>query len=225
LVARTLFVDPLAPVDGARYQLLLDNGFRRSGAHIYRPECGECRRCIPVRIPAAELRLNRSQRRNLARNRSDLEIVQRSAGFYPEHYELYVAYLRGRHPGSGMAEEVSADTYRDFLIAPWGGETLLLEMRLRGRLAAVAVTDVLPRSLSAVYTFFAPEHARRALGTYAILTQAALAGNLGLAHLYLGYWIEECRKMSYKDSFRPIEAFIAGRWRRFEREDVIDWRG
>jgi arginine-tRNA-protein transferase len=225
LMARTLFADPLAPIDSARYQILLENGFRRSGAHIYRPECGECRRCVPVRIPTAAFEPNRSQRRNRARNQSDLEVVERRAGLHREHYGLYAAYLRGRHPGSGMAEEVSPETYGDFLVSPWGGETLLLELRLKGRLVAVAVTDLLPRSLSAVYTFFAPELAGRALGTYAILTQVAQARRLGLDHLYLGYWIEECRKMSYKDKFRPIEAFVAGRWQRFARGETIDWRG
>jgi len=36
---------------------------------------------------------------------------------------------------------------------------------------------------------------------------------LGLAHLYLGYWIAESRKMAYKSTFRPIEGLVEGEWR------------
>jgi arginine-tRNA-protein transferase len=225
LLARTLFVDPLARMDATRYQFLLEHGFRRSGSHIYRPECGECRRCVPVRIPVAELSLNRSQRRNAEVNDRDLVSIERPARFYPEHYALYAAYVRSRHPGGGMAEDLSEENYCDFLITPWGGETLLLELRIGERLVAVAVTDLLPRALSAVYTFFEPELSDRAPGTYALLRQIALARDTGRDHLYLGYWIEECRKMSYKDKYRPLEAFVGGHWRRFARGEPIVWRG
>jgi arginine-tRNA-protein transferase len=113
-----------------------------------------------------------------------------------------------------MAEGTS-ENYRDFLIDPWGGETRLLEFRLPGRLMAVAVTDVTPSGLSAVYTFFDPELAHRAPGTFAILCQIEAAKALGLPYLYLGYWIEACGKMSYKSRFRPLEAWSGRAWERF----------
>jgi arginyl-tRNA--protein-N-Asp/Glu arginylyltransferase len=224
LRSRTLFVDPMARMDGTRYQLLLEHGFRRSGAHIYRPECDGCHRCVAVRIPVAEFVPNRSQRRNAAVNNKDLTLIERPARFYPEHYSLYTAYLRHRHPGGGMSQDLSPENYHDFLITPWGGETLLLELRLKDRLAAVAVTDVLPLSLSAVYTFFDPELSGRALGNYGVLIQIAQARRFERDHLYLGYWIQECRKMSYKDKYRPLEAFLAGHWQRFGRGESIKWR-
>jgi arginine-tRNA-protein transferase len=224
LSARTLFVDPMAPMDGPRYEGLIEQGFRRSGAHVYRPACDPCRRCVPVRIPVREFSPNRSQRRN-ARLNADLTLVDRPAAFDPEHYFLYETYVRSRHAGGGMAEDASAQSYQDFLTRPWGGETRLLELRLGARLLAVAVTDRLPASLSAVYTFFDPAPPRRALGTFAVLRQIALARRLGLRYLYLGYWIEECRKMSYKDAFRPIQAWTGGHWRQYGRGETIAWRG
>jgi len=217
LTARTLFVDPFAAMDGRRYGLLLEHGFRRSGTHIYRPECGDCRRCVPVRIPVADFAPNRSQRRNAALNTGDLVLIERPARFDPEHYQLYARYVRERHPGGGMSEDLAPETYYDFLIAPWGGETLLLELRLGGRLVAVAVTDSVPQGLSAVYTFFDPLCAGRAPGTYAVLCQVALARSLGLDRLYLGYWIQACGKMSYKANYRPVETLLEGSWTRFER--------
>lgn len=223
LRSRTLFVDPLARMDGARYQLLLEHGFRRSGSHIYRPECEGCRRCVPLRIPVAEFTPNRSQRRNASIN-GDLTLIEQPARFQWEHYGLYEAYLRRRHPGGGMSQDLSPESYHDFLIRPWGGETVLLELRLENRLAAVAVTDLLPQSLSAVYTFFDPDFSRRALGTCAVLSQITRARASRRDHLYLGYWIEECHKMSYKDQYRPLQAFLAGHWQGFGRREAVAWR-
>ena len=40
-----------------------------------------------------------------------------------------------------------------------------------------------------------------------MLAQIEATRRLGLPYLYLGYWIEACRKMAYKDRFRPIEAW------------------
>jgi arginyl-tRNA--protein-N-Asp/Glu arginylyltransferase len=223
LCARTLFVDPLQPMDGPTYELLLERGFRRSGGHIYRPACGSCQRCVSLRIPVREFAPTRSQRRNLQRNRADVTLVARAARFEPEHYRLYQAYLQSRHPDGSMAD-ATRESYCDFLVAPWGGETCFLELRLGRRLMAVAVTDVQPHSLSAVYTFYDPALAERAPGTYAILCQIEEARRLGLDHLYLGYWIEECRKMSYKDRYRPIEAWIGSAWRHFEKSEPIAWQ-
>jgi arginine-tRNA-protein transferase len=36
---------------------------------------------------------------------------------------------------------------------------------------------------------------------------------LGLQHVYLGYWIEHSRKMAYKTQFRPCEVLVDGVWR------------
>ncbi|MEA3274708.1 MAG: arginyltransferase [Pseudomonadota bacterium] len=224
LTARTLFLDPLTILDVDVYQFLLDQGFRRSGSRVYRPQCGTCQRCVPLRIPVASFAPNRSQRRNRSRNLSDVTLADRAAAFDPEHYALYRSYVQSRHADGSMAD-ASPESYRDFLLAPWGGETRFLELRIDERLVAVAATDVLPRGLSAVYTFFDPEIAGRAPGTYSLLCQIDQARRRGLEFLYLGYWIEECRKMSYKDRFRPLEAWIGGRWRHFARGEPIAWRG
>lgn len=221
LNARTLFVDPLARVDGDRAQWLQQIGFRRSGQHFYRPACRNCQRCIPVRVPVESFKPNRSQRRNIQRNEADVQLAFRPAELEVEHYRLYERYLRMRHGDGDMAEDVSIETYARFLLAPWGGETRFMEMRRDGALLGVAVTDVFSDGLSAVYTFFDPDHADRALGTYAILGQLREAQRLQLRYVYLGYWIGESRKMRYKDKFRPIEAWDGRRWRRFDRGELI----
>lgn len=215
--ARTLFVDPMAPMDGHAYQSLVEQGFRRSGAHVYRPACRQCERCVPVRIPVDAFTPNRAQRRNLEQNRGNLRLLDTPSRLNPDHFDLYQRYLLARHPDGSMAEDQSIESYRRFLVEPWGGETRFLEMRQDGRLVGVAVTDVLPRGLSAVYTFFDPALSSRGPGTFAVLAQVEIARSVGLPYLYLGYWIGASPKMSYKDRFRPIEAWADGRWRRFPR--------
>lgn len=221
--ARNLFVDPRAEMTGRLYERLLGVGFRRSGAHIYRPACLPCERCVPLRIPVARFAPNRSQRRAVRRN-ADLVVREYPAVFDPEHYALYATYVSSRHAGSTMAENPTPESYHDFLLAPWGGESRLLELRLGARLLGVAVTDCLANALSAVYTYFDPSLGARALGTYAILCQIDLARRLDRSYLYLGYWIEECRKMSYKEGYRPVQALMGGYWREYARGFRIDWR-
>jgi leucyl-tRNA---protein transferase len=52
------------------------------------------------------------------------------------------------------------------------------------------------------------------LGTYSILWQIAEAKRRKLPYVYLGYWIEESRKMSYKVNFQPVEGLVRGVWER-----------
>jgi arginine-tRNA-protein transferase len=161
----------------------------------------------------AEFQPNRSQRRNLRRNQ-DLQLITRPPIFEREHYELYRDYILARHGEGDMVEDLSSETYQQFLLAPWAGQSRLLEMRHRGQLIGVAVSDLLRGGLSAVYTFFDPAQASRAPGTFAVLSQIIEARRLELGYLYLGYWISESRKMAYKANFRPIEAWTGKEWRR-----------
>lgn len=216
-LARTLFVDPSAHIDGATYQALLEQGFRRSGSHVYRPACRGCARCVPVRLPVDDFKPDRSQRRGWSRNLADITLSDRPPTFTPEHFALYRRYLAARHPDGSMADDASEESYRRFLVESWGGETRFIELRLGSQLAGVAVTDVLERGLSAVYTFFDPDLSNRALGTFAVLAQVEITRRLRLPHLYLGYWIGACRKMTYKDRFRPIEVWNGQEWQRFDR--------
>jgi arginine-tRNA-protein transferase len=103
------------------------------------------------------------------------------------------------------------EEYINFLTAD-GIDTRFHEFRLDGRLVAVAVTDHTPLGLSAVYTFYHPELHQRALGTYAILWQIRHAQQLKLPWLYLGYWVKECDKMSYKNRFQPAQGYQQNHW-------------
>lgn len=194
----------------ALYGQLLALGFRRSGDIVYRPRCPECSACIPVRIPVAQFQPNRSQRRTLQRN-SDMNISLNEGIFTDRHYHLYKQYLGARHSGGDMEKAAKTDS-EAFLLASWCN-TLLMEITLGEQLVGVAVTDSVPDAFSSIYTFFSPDFPQRSLGVFAILKQIEFALEQGLKWLYLGYYIEDCRKMSYKTNYRPIESLVDNTWR------------
>ena len=209
--SNTLFVDPDTGMDMANYSEMLRFGFRRSGRIVYAPRCEFCTQCVSVRIPVNEFEPRRIQRR-IARLNADIDVREQAPGFHPNHYELDQRYTSARHEDGDMAD-ASPEDYLAFLTAPWCNTTFM-EFWLDRTLAAVAVTDVTDHGLSAVYTFFDPDLSSRSLGTLAILRQIEHAQRLDLDYVYLGYWIQEARKMAYKVDFRPIELWRAGRWER-----------
>jgi arginyl-tRNA--protein-N-Asp/Glu arginylyltransferase len=213
--AATLFVDPGAALDPALYEQLLQQGFRRSGEHVYRPDCPGCARCVSTRLPVIDFRPKRSQRRAWDALGERLEVIERPPRFDPAHFALYQHYLDARHPDGGMAGG-GPESYCNFLIAGWS-DTLFLETRLEDKLLAVAVTDRTPRALSAVYTFFDPSAASLSPGVVCILLQIHQALAEDKDWLYLGYWVPGCRRMEYKTEYRPIELWLDGRWRLFKR--------
>lgn len=209
--ATTLFIDPQADIDQWLFSRLSEGGFRRSGAHIYKPQCRHCDACLPSRVAVADFVPNRTQRKLLARN-SDLDCVELSNIDNDACYLLYQDYICQRHADGDMYPP-SREQFRAFLTRQWD-VTRYYGYRLDGELLAVAVVDQLDDALSAVYTFFAPADTRRSLGTWVILHQIQLARTLGLDYLYLGYWIRESRKMAYKNSFQPLQILHNQRWQR-----------
>ena len=207
--ARTLFLDPRETITPGIYQALTEQGFRRSGGHLYRPHCRSCQSCVPTRIPAADFEPRRSQRRTLKRN-ADLSVQVHRATYSPRFYALYARYIAGRHADGDMYPP-SPDQFRSFLLSQWS-DTLFLCGYERDTLVSVAVTDRQASGLSAIYTFFDPTAPQRALGVWSVLQQIELARELGLPYVYLGYWIRDAEKMRYKIDYRPVELFVNDRW-------------
>lgn len=208
-MASSLFIDPHYPLDSLGYAGFMQLGFRRSGDLIYRPHCHGCHACIPVRVPVNLFCPNRGQRRVWQRNR-DITVVPKPPGFDEEHFQLYQRYQALRHPGGGM-DDPDPQKYKHFLTSKHI-DSMFCEFRREDQLLGVAVVDVLPDGLSAVYTFFDPGEKQRALGVYAALWEIEETKRRGLPWLYLGYLIQECPKMSYKANYRPLEAYRDGRW-------------
>ena len=70
-----------------------------------------------------------------------------------------------------------------------------------GALVGGCLIDRLADGLSAVYSFFDPDQKKRGLGTHIVLSLIEQARALELPYVYLGYWISQSPKMSYKTRF------------------------
>ncbi|MCB1858707.1 MAG: arginyltransferase [Gammaproteobacteria bacterium] len=202
--AQTLVVDPLAPMDQVIYSALVDQGYRRSGSMVYRPECNSCRRCIPVRIPVALFQPRRIHRRILKKWR-DTQVTIGRPRYDKEHFRLFSHYLETRHAEGDMVG-MNPGQYMDFLRCSWG-ESWFVEFRRAEMLSMVAVVDPLTQGLSSVYTYFDPRESAASPGAYAILWQILETRRLGLKWLYLGFLVPGSKKMDYKRNYRPLQAF------------------
>lgn len=216
--ALTVFADPNVSMTTAIYSRIIEYGFRRSGEYVYIPKCPECNLCISVRIPVSEFVPSRNQRRVINKN-SDLSVHQHAPTFNEEHYQLYRRYIHSRHIGGGMDNPTQED-YLKFLSSTWS-DTVFYEIRSQNQLIGVTVADRLHTGLSAVYTFFDPDQEKRSPGSCAILWLIEETQRLGLRWLYLGYYIPNCQKMNYKARYRPLEAFISGHWRKYDKHQLI----
>ena len=206
--------------------LLTHGGFRRSQSIAYRPACDQCRACVSVRVIANEFRPSRNFRKVMARN-ADIIGEQRSAVPTSEQYSVFRAYLDSRHRHGGMADMTVLDYA--MMVEDSHVQTRLIEYRRvadagasiagprGGELLAVALTDVLKDGLSMVYSFYEPEPEHRSLGTFMILDHIARARRMGLAYVYLGYWVRGSRKMDYKGRFLPQERLAPEGWLRIEK--------
>jgi arginine-tRNA-protein transferase len=205
--------------------LLTHGGFRRSQSIAYRPACETCRACVSVRVVAEDFRPTRSMRRIQERNHDiigDLRIPVPTS----EQYSVFRSYLDQRHRDGGMAD-MSVLDYA-MMVEDSHVETRMIEYRRRGpdssingrgagELLAVALTDMLSDGLSMVYSFFESGEAARSLGTFMILDHIARARRMGLAYVYLGYWVAGSRKMHYKSRFLPQERLSPDGWKRVEK--------
>ena len=207
--AITLFVDPLTRINKDLYSGLSSIGFRRSGSHIYRPYCQDCAACIPVRIPVRLFQMKRRHKRILKQN-VDTTLKKASPKLTEEYFTLYDRYLTARHSDGDMYP-ASRDQFQSFLVDGIC-EASFLEIRASEKLLAVVLMDELNDGLSAIYSFFDPDQKSRAPGILSILRLIEETQRLRLDYLYLGYWIKQCNKMSYKLDYKPIELYINNRW-------------
>ena len=194
------------------YSLLMTEGFRRSGDQSYRPHCPNCNACQSIRVLVNDFTPSKSQKRSLKRNAHFTIVVSKQ--LKDEYYPLYEQYINTFHQDGSMfpANYQQFQTFltskltKQLFIETWqdidGSKTLV----------CVAVTDLLTNSLSAVYTFYHPDFKANGLGVFSILTQINLSKQYGFDYLYLGYQIDDCQKMNYKNRYFPYEKFIDQEW-------------
>ncbi len=191
---------------------LSKQGFRRSQNVLYRPSCTDCSACMSARIRVADFAPSRSQKRVAKRN-ARFSRRATSPWATEAQYDLFRDYLNSRHATGGMADmdmfEFAA------MVEETPIRTRLIEYTdptAANALSATCLTDVLDDGLSLVYSFFNPDLDKDSLGTFIILDHIAIARDLGLPYVYLGYWVPGSPKMGYKAKFAGLEVFDGNAW-------------
>lgn len=187
---------------------LLERGWRRFGAHYFRPACTACGECVSLRIPVARFVPSPSQVRAYRRSRRFLLRWGRPRAD-SERLDLYHAWHEQREsarewPRSGLTHE----QYFHQFAFPHPAAHELTWRDEAGRLAAVGLADATPAGLSAVYFFYRPDIARLSPGVANVLHLADIARQHGVPHLYLGYRVRDCASLRYKANFRPHELLV-----------------
>jgi len=205
------------------YSMLMMEGFRRSSDQSYRPYCPSCQKCQSIRVLVEQFKPSKSQKRSLKRNQS--LNIKTSSKVQDNYYELYERYINTCHKNSSMYPANKAQFHsflsnslaKQMFIETWHNEES--EFGTKQKLVCVAVIDILLNGLSAVYTFYHPDYRSSGLGVYSILTQIKTCQQLSLPYLYLGYQIDDCQKMNYKDRYFPYETYVNSQWEFINKTD------
>ena len=194
------------------HDTLAQAGFRRVENWVYKPACQDCQACQPIRVVCSEFSQSRNMKR-LAAKHADLIATVLEGPLTDEHYDLFQRYLTSRHVDGqmgGMSKEEFSSMVENSPIS-----SLLIDYRdTEGVLLASVLVDLQSDGLSAVYSFFEPDCPERSFGSFIILDLINRVQQSEAPYLYLGYYIAESRKMSYKARYTPFEIFQGGTWQR-----------
>lgn len=195
---------------GHLYRPLMDAGFRRSGTHVYRPECPACDECKVLRVPVDTFRKSKEQRRIWNRGHRVFQVRVEPVSFSIEKLNLQRRYMAFQHDNEEH-ELPTADSYQSFLVDTCLGEnTRELQLWQDKKLVGLGVFDEFRDALSTVNFFFEPRVAKWSPGTFSALCEIELARLWGKDYYYLGYYIADCHTMNYKTRFKPYQVKNCG---------------
>jgi len=206
---------PLARLSGRQLDERLAKGERRQGRLVYRTRCPECRACEAIRLPVADYRLSRGERRVWRRGQGLIETEIGRVECDAERVALYNRHKRLR--GLDLREDPISEAGYGAILADSCCDSFELRYRVEGKLIGVAIVDRSDDALSAVYCYYNPDFGWLSPGVYSILEQLECCRRWGLSYLYLGLTIESCRAMTYKLRYRPHQRLIDGCWTTFAR--------
>lgn len=197
-----LHYEVMRRVTPAEYVELLEQGWRRFGHVLFRPQCPSCQACWSLRVATGAFRRSRSQRRAWNVNQRDVTISIGSPTASLDNVDLFERYHDHQHVFKHWPRTAAHGLDR-FTDNPFPTEEW--RFSVGDRLIAVGYVDALPAALSAIYFYYDPQERHRSLGTYNVLAIIDAARRRNLPHVYLGYYVEGCRSLEYKARFRPNE--------------------
>jgi arginine-tRNA-protein transferase len=214
---RSMEHDIFRSLSAAEYLKLMQQGWRRFGRMVFRPQCPHCHACQSLRVAVQRFRPNRSQRRVRQMNEGVVRLQIGRPAVTEAKVELHRRYhaFQADFKGWPLHEPETEEAYRhSFVENPF--PTREYCYYFGDELIAVGYVDDLPGALSAIYCFYAPEHRSRSPGTWNVLCILEQAARRAIPYAYLGYYVAGCRSMEYKAKFVPNEVLGGdGQWRPF----------
>ena len=188
-----------------QYQGMLERGWRRFGRMHFVPECKACTKCVSMRIDVANYKFSKSEKRVIAKNR-DTKLYIRQPSVTMEHINLYDRYHRFMNDKKDWPySPIDIDDYVKSYVD--GKEEFAKEFLYMkdDKLIGVALVDILPKAISAIYCYYDHEYSDLSIGKFSILAQIKIAKELKIPYIYLGYWIKDHFSMGYKEAYSPFE--------------------
>jgi arginine-tRNA-protein transferase len=207
----------LADLNEKEIDSFFSNGWRKFGIYFFKPECGDCQDCIPLRVIVNDFHSSKSQRRVL-RKGSLIELNFSDLNYKEEIYDIYKM-----HSLIKFGKETDREDFISSFYNP-SCPSIQSEYYLNGKLFAIGFLDVSSEALSSIYFAYYPDFEKYSPGTFSVLMEIEFAKSLGLKYYYLGYYIKNNKSMSYKNSFFPNEKFNwgSGLWIKDIKEKEID---
>ncbi len=189
----------------SQYQLMLERGWRRFGKMHFVPECKTCTKCVSMRIDVENYKFSKSEKRVIAKNK-DTKLYIRPPSVTMEHLNLYDKYHKFMNEKKQWpyAPIEPNDYIRSYVDAKEEYAKEFLYVRDE-KLIGVALVDVLPNSISAIYCYYDHDYQDLSIGKFSVLAQIKIAKEMKVPYIYLGYWIKDHFSMGYKESYNPFE--------------------
>ncbi|MBL3519043.1 arginyltransferase [Arcobacter lanthieri] len=187
------------------YQKKLERGWRRFGKMHFVPECKTCTKCISMRIDVKNYIFSKSDKRVFSKNK-DTKLYIRKPTLTMEHLNLYDKYHKFMNDKKNWPYyPITVDDYAKSYVegsSDYAREFLYMK---EDKLIGVALVDILPKSISAIYCYYDHEYSDLSIGKFSILAQIKIAKELNIPYIYLGYWIKDHYSMGYKQAYQPFE--------------------
>ncbi len=192
-------------LSATRYDALLSRGWRRFGRTLFRPVCSGCQACQSLRVIVPEFQPSKSHRRTLRKN-SDVEVLIQRPTVTDEHLELYNSYHLDMHYRRQWPfRRINHDQYYESFLDGNFSFSREFQYRQNGRLIGLGIVDITDTAMSSIYFVHDPEYRDSALGTFSVLCELQEGMRSNRNRLYMGYYIQDCPSMNYKNRYLPYE--------------------
>ncbi len=182
---------------------LIKEGWRRFGYYYSKPICPDCQECKSLMVDVQNFVFTKSAKRVIKKNR-DTKVLIQTPSYSERHLEIYKAYHKSQAQKKGWDYfDIDEESYKDLYVKgafEFGKE---IQYFVDDLLVGVDLIDILEDGISTIYFYYDPNYAHLSLGRYSIYKEIEMAKALGLSWVYLGYYVQDCPSLNYKDNFKP----------------------